>query len=463
MVYDIVIGNIPVTYDTPPIAPAQLKSFVEHNGFKCKIVDWNRHIRSTLDEKHALFNSQTSNQIFMSGKLIDNNVRTIMMEWIHELKGIESRFIGISCFGLEKNKMILFELLKLIKEQIPERPIVIGGTGIPLDGIGIEAKEMGLVDYYVIGEGEYPLLNILKGTPDMPGINGNPSERIKNLDILPPPDYSDLDIYKYPREHLFIENSRGCPMNCAFCYKPLQRFIYRSGKVAANQILYLYTKHRKTSFRFSDSLINGNLKQLREFCNELILLNLENIKLFSFFYVMKYTSMPAEYYALMKRAGFDILSIGVESGSEKVRRKMKKRFSNSDLNFAIKNCVKNKINLHFLFMVGYPPENEDDFKETLDFIKRYSYINKHIKVLVSMGNPYIISLQKGSMEDVYYNDPDIETDDCGNWVSGDNNYLVRADRWFRLREVVKEYGYHIFDRSINTIKTKVKEYEKCKS
>lgn len=459
---DIIIGSIPVCWDLPPIAPAQLKSFVEAEGFTCKVVDWNRDIRSKLNEDHYLFDHQTSNQIFMSDSLIDDEVRNVMMGWVDDLKKIESRYIGISCFGLEKNKVILFELLKMIKKQIPERPIILGGSGVPLDSIGAEAKDIRLIDYYVVGEGEHPLINILKGNFNYPGINGLEPESIKDLNELPPPDYSDLEITSYSKKELFIENSRGCPMKCKFCYRPLKHFIYRDGNVAAENVRYLYKKHNHKVFRLSDYLMTGNVKQLREFCRALILLRqkgeMERVKLIGFFTIRKQSLMPAEDYVLMQNAGFHILSIGVESGSEKVRYSMGKRFSNSDLDFTIEQCVKNEINLRFLFMVGYPTETEDDFQETIDFIKRHRHINEHINVLVSMGNPYIISLKRGSLEDVY-DDPNIETDEYGNWIDEDNTYPARASRWFRLRDVVIESGYNIFDRSINTIKTKMKDYE----
>ena len=51
---------------------------------------------------------------------------------------------------------------------------------------------------------------------------------------------------------------------CAFCNVPAvwKKFIFKGGKQNAEEMLYLNRKYGATNFHFTDSLINGNYKEL---------------------------------------------------------------------------------------------------------------------------------------------------------------------------------------------------------
>jgi MoaA/NifB/PqqE/SkfB family radical SAM enzyme len=72
----------------------------------------------------------------------------------------------------------------------------------------------------------------------------------------------------------------------------------------------------------------------------------------------------------MKEAGCRHLIYGIESGSQRILDLMKKRFRIQDADAVIKATHEAGIVATANFMFGFPGEQEVDFKETLDFIRR---------------------------------------------------------------------------------------------
>ena len=75
--------------------------------------------------------------------------------------------------------------------------IIIGGAGLSTTGIATQINDFGnklksdnLVDYFVRGEGEYALVDILNEATG-PGINNDNYVQIEDLNSLSFPDYDD--------------------------------------------------------------------------------------------------------------------------------------------------------------------------------------------------------------------------------------------------------------------------------
>ena len=211
MKYDIVILSLPEMNKTQPAAgPAYLKSFLEENGKTVKVIDGNR-----LNDFYKI---------------------------ILEVDRYEFDWLGISVFSYEQKEFAL----KIGKEF--DR-VIYGGSGVHLDWP---------VKPFIVGEGEYSLLEFLNGNLLHPGINGLPPEQIQNISELPIPDYSDnLDSFDY--NSLYITGSRGCVRKCTFCDVGLLWPKYRwvDGEVLGKQVIELSKKHKINNVAFSDSLVNG--------------------------------------------------------------------------------------------------------------------------------------------------------------------------------------------------------------
>lgn len=75
-----------------------------------------------------------------------------------------------------------------------------------------------------------------------------------------------------PLGTFFIESSRGCVRKCKFCNIPTstESYRFRSGQRIAEEMISLKEKYGVNRFVFADNLVNGSIKHLVQFCNELV-------------------------------------------------------------------------------------------------------------------------------------------------------------------------------------------------
>ena len=167
--YDCVITSLPgMDKGKPAPGPSFLKGYLEPLGFKIKVIDGNQ--LDTLENIHK------------------------------EIAKYKFKWLGISVFSFMQKD----DGLKLGEKY---DNAFYGGSGVDLKW---PSKN------FIVGEGEYAIVEFLNGNFDYPGINGRPPKQIENIEDLPPPDYSDvIKEHKYGR--FIISGSRGCVRNCSFC------------------------------------------------------------------------------------------------------------------------------------------------------------------------------------------------------------------------------------------------------
>jgi radical SAM superfamily enzyme YgiQ (UPF0313 family) len=174
-------------------------------------------------------------------------------------------------------------------------PIVFGGihcTSVP-ERVVLKPQ----VDYVVIGEGEYPLLELCDALADgntRPEIgnvwyqaqNGEPLSfatrpTISDLDSLPFPDKDVFydNVPKYHQKHYIAHASRGCVYACTFCNNSMYKKMYnKSGngrwhrrRTVDNLLEELTIAQKKYNYShvsFWDEIFIDNREWLEEFCDK---------------------------------------------------------------------------------------------------------------------------------------------------------------------------------------------------
>ena len=314
---------------------------------------------------------------------------------IDQIKLSSTTMVVASLFSYMQYPIAKFFLEKL-KTAVPTLEIIVGGPGVQAPHasgttIGKNLLDSNLVDYYCLGEGDIVLVEFLKGTKNLLGINSRDNKfetwvpQIDDLDTdYVIPSYKKMSLKNYHNLEgkdsavFSLSTSRGCVRACSFCdvAKSWPKFRYRKGTSVAQEIL---THHRDVGavhFTIVDSLINGSLKSFKEFNNEMVKLKNQypSLKDFSYngmFIVRDSHTHNEEFFATMKAAGCESLAIGVETGSERLRYDMNKKFTNRDLDHHLEMCQKYGIRNSLLMFVGYPTETSEDFEATLDMLERY--------------------------------------------------------------------------------------------
>lgn len=242
------------------------------------------------------------------------------------------------------------------------------------------------VDICVIGEGENTvkeLLSNLENPSDVKGImykDGttitlNPSRKyIEELDTLPmiPYDLFPVDAYidslsrtASPRERAInIICGRGCPYNCSFCSKTFSGVRLRSIEKVIEEIKYLQSKYAIERIIFADELLAINKKRVLELCEAIAPLQI------SWSCQGRINLVDEKLLRGMKDAGCTAIGYGVESGSQAILDRMNKKI---DIAKAVEiiNLTKRIGLIPVLqFIFGYPGENRETIRETIDFFRK---------------------------------------------------------------------------------------------
>jgi hypothetical protein len=351
--------------------------YYEFDGVWDRITDPKDHLRDLLDQ------------------FIDH--------WCSKIQGCNFDNILISVFGIS-GTVFADLFLQRLRPGVRSR-IIAGGMGIAsinlLDSekcFGQSLLQKGLIDMYITGEGEKKLVDALHGNIGA-GINNNIPHQVEDLDELPTPDYGYFDLEKYDyltagQKEVYITGSRGCVRRCTYCdierYWPKYR--YRSGQNITDEIIRNYEKFGITKFYFTDSLVNGSLKAFSDMCESLARYKFETPISWSGQFIFRdRKSVPKDHFATIKAAGGDQFYVGIETGSDRVRFDMGKKFTNEDIDFQLQECSRNGIKIMPLMFTGYITETIQDHKDNLDCFRRWQrYVADGTIIGVELGSDLVI-------------------------------------------------------------------------
>lgn len=466
---DILLINIPVSgLQYPPAGTSLIKGSLNNAGFLSEILDLNLDLYYKAGNDYSDFFDYLAETIDIDEEKI-KKIDQIFDQWVEKVIKINPAWVGISVFTFQC-QFSTRKFLKKLRQNFNGK-VVIGGAGISTNGIASKFNDFGqemlnskLIDYFIRGDGEYALIELLNGNTECPGIN-NDQYRQLSLDDLPYPDYDDLinlDYHYDKNEKLLpVNGSRGCVRKCTFCdiHEHWQKFTFRSGHVLANEMISNYKKYGVTKFTFTDSLINGSMKAFRDLLKTLVEYYENNGLEYGFFrfngqFICRNSKQQtAEDYELMSKAGCDHVLIGVETGSDKVRADMKKQFTTDELRYVLEQFKKNNISTFFSMISGYPTETIDDHQQTLDMFTEFqnyaltgtiSGLNLGTTLSIDEGTPL-----HREMKDIGLMHLDNDSMRVGiNWINPENSDLTlleRIRRRIELQEHVTELGYYVWN------------------
>lgn len=243
------------------------------------------------------------------------------------------------------------------------------------------------VDFVIRGEGEIPLLSLVKefkkASPrweKVPGIyyrngsgqvsNTNGVKLIENLDELP---FIARDLvlncdYNHYRLHS-IATTRGCPYTCAFCAdKRLWGGKVRRRSVAKiiEEMKLLKDTYKIDYVDFADGTFTYDRRYLRSFCKAMIDLKLD----INWRCTARYDNLDEEILQLMKQANCAGLYFGLESGSNRVLKSIDKKITVKQIIKVSKIVHDSGIPTATSVLLGLPDETKEDMEETLKLMKK---------------------------------------------------------------------------------------------
>jgi radical SAM superfamily enzyme YgiQ (UPF0313 family) len=328
---------------------------------------------------------------------LDDDDFSVWQEFRKSLREFEPDVVGISV-----RTPMLSSALKLnqfVKEWRSDCPIIWGGSHSTI--MQEESMALSEVDYLVYGEGEKTIVELAdaieknKDFSSIPGIyyknesgeviKNNPREYVEDLDELSMPARDavfDEDLYD-PGTYADLMGSRGCPFLCSYCsaHSMWSRKVrYRSIPDIIEEVKILRNKYDCEIVRFLDDSFTLNRSWVEELCHALIKENLD----LKWGCLTRVNLIDEKLLKLMIKAGCYRIDVGVESGSPRILKMMRKNISLKDVLIAAKLFDKHGIDWTAFFIVGFPYETREELQETADFMKK---INPY-RIVLSSFTPY---------------------------------------------------------------------------
>ena len=140
----------------------------------------------------------------------------------------------------------------------------------------------------------------------------------------------------------------------------------RNPEDVITEIQYHIRNYGISHIEFNDLLCNGNLVGLEKLCDLMIKAKIQ-VKWISYAAIRK--NMTKELLDKMKQAGCNSLCYGIESGSNRILKRMNKHYTKQEAQRLLRDTHNAGINTSLNIIAGFPGETEDDFEQTLDFLR----------------------------------------------------------------------------------------------
>lgn len=272
-----------------------------------------------------------------------------------------------------------------VKKIVPDLPIVWGGPHASL--MGEDLIDRNLADFVIKGVGERSLLMLIKFLEGQVPLSSVPGliwveegkRRQNNPDI-------DYDINEFPDlDYSFVSElypsllsdefsyftSRGCPFDCSYCVASV---IYnrcwhnKSEYKVINELKEAYHRFKFKSVFFWDDNLFVDVQRLRKILAKLKEDNI-HFQWSGFCRADLFSRLNDEIVSELKENGLKWLSIGAESGSQKILNRLNKGIKIEHIKQTVGIIKKWRISCDLSFMGGDTRRNSSRFLYDIRFSK----------------------------------------------------------------------------------------------
>lgn len=270
-------------------------------------------------------------------------------------------------------------------------PVIAGGaTATAVPKLVLEGN---LADAVIKGEGEVTWLCALEAIEsgnDFSSVDGMCF--LKDGELFETSDRAFADLHEFPpidweitgdpsvyfqslfgqKKVLYIYTAKGCPGQCTFCFNErYQKRCYRKRPLekALSEVRLLTEKYGMDGVHFSDEIWCRTQEELHENCRMIK----ESELAFEWGCNFRIGQVKNEDFKKMYDAGCRWIFFGVESGSPRVQKMMKKGINLDKVYETVRACFDAGITPISSFIVGFPGETCDDLKMTVDLVREIGF------------------------------------------------------------------------------------------
>jgi radical SAM superfamily enzyme YgiQ (UPF0313 family) len=320
-------------------------------------------------------------------KIIDANA--LELNFIELRKELEKESPDVVC--VTSITPMIYEAMasvKVAKSACPNSTTILGGSHVtfcPMETF----EDCPELDVVCLGEGEETITELIQrvekkqNLDDVKGIIYRKNGYFYKTE--PRPLIKDLDSFAFPARHLLpmnrytvlgrnypsinIVSSRGCPFSCSFCsssYFYGKSYRARTAKNVVDEIEQVVHKYKVKSIEFSDDTFTLHRSRVEEICEEIIRRKLD----ISWGCSSRANLVTRDLLIRMRKSGCHLIFYGIESGSPKILKLMKKGEMPIQMARAVKVTKETGMETLGSFILGYPEETREELLRTIHFSKK---------------------------------------------------------------------------------------------
>lgn len=370
---------------------------------------WGTTVKTIADLLEFERDSEVEHQAFLAALAIRDVLSTVAQKVCSACYDI----VGISAFTSTLDAGCW--LLREVKRLKPETTTVVGGPSASNESEVLEGLDY--VDFVITGHGEVPFRTLVdagcKASSKI--LRATKMDvRSEGLASYPLMDYSDYPLASYgllqrnivpgtsehwpgtPKLMMGVTFANGCRYACRFCdWQQHFRFAdVNSGDRVYKEMQHLSSEYGVTHFH----VCSAEMNQLALDVAERVAADNAPFSWFGPASVNPDLFSPANV-PLLQKGGLRSPRFGVESGSPKVLKLMRKHHKPEDTLPTVSNLAAEDITSHLMVIVNFPGEGADEFEETLTMLREIK--NATPKTTISCNTWKLLPFANGGL--TWYN------------------------------------------------------------
>jgi anaerobic magnesium-protoporphyrin IX monomethyl ester cyclase len=286
---------------------------------------------------------------------------------------LDADLFGLSCWTANRRGVKL--VAELIKAHHAAAHVVVGGphaTPLPREVL----THYSAVDTVCVGESELTFLELagrLERGESTEGLEGAWYRRGSEIAQGPArPAIRDLDTLVSPHEHFathIVMTSRGCPWQCTFCGAETswgRGFRAQSVEYVLANLESALDRLPVKMVQIKDDTFTTNQKRVLSLCRAIRERGLK----FLWSCDTRVDVLNEELLREMRLAGCERLSLGVESGSQRILDAIDKKITTDEIIASTEMAKRYGIRVRYFMMLGNRGETAETFRETLAFLEK---------------------------------------------------------------------------------------------
>ncbi|HEY5569826.1 MAG TPA: radical SAM protein [Gammaproteobacteria bacterium] len=298
-------------------------------------------------------------------------------------------------------------ICRALRKRFPALKIVWGGYFPTMHARTV--LESGVVDYVVRGHNEASFRGLVScirdgyAADDLPGVcrrvegevRLNAMGGVPDMEQLRDFPYARVDVQRYLRP-TFIGTrtishhaSYGCPFRCNFCAVVNMvdgRYSAQSAEHMARVVAKLVREYGANAVEFYDNNFFVGESRVAEFCERILDLGIGWWGYGRIDTMLKFSDRT---WSLLRDSGLKMVFMGAETGSDEVLRRMNKggrQTTDQALEIAAR-MRRFGVVPEMSFVLGNPPEPEEDVTRTLEFVRRIKAVNPATEIILYLYSP----------------------------------------------------------------------------